>query len=433
MTAEAAPWSWDPDRLAIALEAAARFFEAHLEDRHREHLRARYGLTDETIARCRIGFAPADRFALVIRLMEEGLEAEEIKASGLVAVGHSGLFSLWRGRLIFPYLIGGRPTYFIGRKTDETIDTLQGKYAKQKLSILSMTGERVSNGIVEPIFGADTVRHGEPLIITEGITDCISAHQAGYPAVSPVTIRFKQEHAAALVELCRSASPIYVIMDSETSGAGLRGAVDTGLALSRAGLRPYLCEIPRPGEMEKVDLNEFIRDGGDIAGLLATAIDVDEHPIADEILRLEAGRGADRFRSETLRQRAARSTKQGVGRRRLDKAEVLAAMPPLSALIGFEGYGPHPILGSSTGNNLSVNGSQWYCFHKGNEGGGGPLEWFAVYEMRIIREGETIPREKFSEVLEAVADRFMPDGGPGGRHEPCNSHQMQPKATTADR
>ena len=412
MTLDAAPWSWGPDRLALALETAAAFFEAHLEERHREHLRTRYGLTDETIARARIGFAPADRFALVLRLMDAGLETEEIRASGLVAIGQSGLFPLWRGRLVFPYLVGGRPAYFIARQTDETTDTLPGKYAKQKRSTLTAAGERIPNGIEEPIFGADTIRAGEPLIITEGITDCISAHQAGYAAVSPVTTHVKREHTAALVELCRPAGRLYLIMDAEASGAGLRGAVDTGLALSRRGLRPYLCEIPRPEGLEKVDLNEFVRDGGDVAALFATAIDVDEHPIADEILRLEAGRAADRLRSETLRQRAARSKtpKKGPTGPRLDKAEVLAAMPPLSALVGFEGYGPHPILGSSTGHNLNVDGDRWCSFHKGNEGGGGPLEWFAIYEMTppVMREGERIPRERFPEVLEAVADRFMP-------------------------
>lgn len=427
MTLAAVPWSWSPGRLALALEAAAAFFEAHLEERHREHLRTRYGLTDETIARARIGFAPADRFALVLRVMDAGLEPEEIKASGLFAVGPSGLFPLWRGRLVFPYLVGGRPAYFIARQTDETTDTLPGKYAKQKRSTLTDAGERIPNGIAEPIFGADTVRPGAPLIITEGITDCISAHQAGYAALSPVTVRFKKEHAPALVELCRPAGRIYLIMDSEASGGGLRGAVDTGIALSRAGLRPYLCEIPRPEGLEKVDLNEFVRDGGDVAALFATAIDVEEHPIADELLRLEAGRAADRLRSAILRDRAARSTrpKKGPIGPRLEASEVLAHLPPLSAMVGFEGLGPHPIYGSTTGKNLNIDGRRdvWCSFHKGAEGGGGRLQWIAICEMDppVMREGERIPPERFPEVLEFAADKYWPnwreeiarkDGGP---------------------
>lgn len=409
MTLDAVPWTWSPGRLDLVMETAARFFESHLADRHLEHLRTRYGLTDETIRQARIGFAPADRDALVISLMNAGITAAEIKACGLVVVGESGPRPLYRGRLIFPYLVGGRPAYFIGRKTDETDewtppDKVLGKYKKQMRSPPTV-------GITEPIFGADTVRPGEPLIITEGITDCISAHQAGYAAVSPVTVRFKKEHAAALVEICRPARGLYLIMDSETSEAGLHGAIDTGVVLSRAGLRPYLCEIPRPDGVEKVDLNEFIRDGGDVAALFKTAIDVEEHPFAEEMIRERQYRAGDLIRTVMIRGRAARSTKpkkKAPTGPRLDKAEVLAAIPSLRSLIGFEGPGPHPVYGSSTGNNLKVDGEQWYCFHKGSEGGGGPFEWIAVYDMGIIREGETIPDDQFPKVLEKAADLYLP-------------------------
>lgn len=49
---------------------------------------------------------------------------------------------------------------------------------------------QIPNGIEEPIFRADTVRPGVPLIISEGITDCISAHQA---SISPGTVQFKED------------------------------------------------------------------------------------------------------------------------------------------------------------------------------------------------------------------------------------------------
>lgn len=178
-------------------------------------------------------------------------------------------------------------------------------------------------------------------------------------------------------------------MDAEASEAGTRGAVVTGIALARAGLRPFFCEIPRPAGLEKVDLNDYIRGGGAPAALFTTAIDVEEHPIALEMVREEHRRTADRLRSETLRQRAARSTRRKTARV-LDRDEVIAHLPPLSVIVGFEGRGPHPRYGSAHGDNLSVDGDRWYCFHKGNEGGGGPLEWFAV-EAGIIREGEPIP------------------------------------------
>ena len=430
MTHETSAWSWDPDRLALVLETAARFFESRLEDRHREHLRTRYGLTDETIARGRIGFAPVDRSALIVALMGAGLDREEIKASGLAWVDDNGARALWSGRIVFPYLVGGAPRFFIARQTDETDERpgpsgTIGKYKKQSRAIALPDGGRISNGIEEPIFGADTVRPGAPLIITEGITDAIVTHQAGYAAVSPVTVRFKKEHAAALVELCRPARPIYLVMDSEDSGAGIRGAVVTGIALARAGLRPYLCEIPRPAGLEKVDLNDFIRGGGDVAALFETAIDVEEHPIADELVRDERRRAADRLRSGIIRQRAALSTRPKKGRPGpwVDKAEVLAAMPPLSVLAGFEGYGEHPHHSkSATGANLHISGDRWFFFRAGLRGGGGPLEWFACYEMDppAIKEGEQIPPDKFVEVLEAAADAYIP----GWRDRPAGADEV---------
>ena len=85
-TLEIPPWSWDPDRLALVLETAAGFFESHLADRHREHLRTRYGLTDETIARGRIGFAPVDRSTLIDRFNTAGLTREEVHARVYPAV-----------------------------------------------------------------------------------------------------------------------------------------------------------------------------------------------------------------------------------------------------------------------------------------------------------------------------------------------------------
>jgi len=75
-----------------------------------------------------------------------------------------------------------------------------------------------------------------------------------------------------MIALGRKASALYLIMDNEENNAGLRGAVNTGLLLACAGLKPYICELPRPVGVEKVDLNDFIRSGGDPAELFPTAV-----------------------------------------------------------------------------------------------------------------------------------------------------------------
>ena len=431
MTPGDAPWSWSPERLTCLMDTAARFFESHLDERHREHLRIRYGLTDETIVRARIGFAPVARSLLIAHLMLAGFTLNEIRASGLAWVDYkSNARALWSGRLVFPYLVGGLPQFFIARRTDETAEhpgpngTIH-KYKKQMQWFALADGGRVPNGIEEPIFGADTVRPRETLIITEGVVDVISAHQAGYAAVAPVTVQFKEEHRAALIDLCRPAGRIYLIMDSEASGAGVHGAVKTGIILARAGLRPLLCEIPWPEGIEKVDLNDYIRDGGDLVALFERAIDVAEHPFADDAVRREAARAGSALRSATIRDRMRRSPKPRSDQDYpwIDRDEVLAALPPLFRMVGFErdGYGPHPILGSSTGTNLHVTGNQWYFFRAGSRCGGGPLEWIAI-EAGFIQPGEKIGGTEFVKTLKYAADRYIP-----GWRERAGTTDQRPK------
>ena len=65
----------------------------------------------------------------------------------------------------------------------------------------------------------------------------------------------------------------------------------------------------------------------------------------------------------------------------------------------------HPVYGSSTGGNLSVNavGDRWYCFHRGSEGGGDVLKWIAVYELGLIWEGDNLRGEDFVKTVRYVA------------------------------
>ena len=94
------PWS-------ALLEDACRFFERHLTDAHRDHLRTRYGLEPAFVEAMRIGYAPADGSALLLHLMDRGYSREEIIGSGLVVPWQrtdenggtrSGVSDLLRGR-----------------------------------------------------------------------------------------------------------------------------------------------------------------------------------------------------------------------------------------------------------------------------------------------------------------------------------------------
>ena len=384
------------------MAAAAAYFQDGLPDWCVSHLHTRYGFSDATIRAAGIGYAPEDRYALALHLLEAGYSGADIRQSGLTFESHGTPVALWRGRIMFPYIQGGTVRYFIGRKTEHTTDTMPGKYIKQK---------RMGGAIQEPIYGADTVIAGEPLIITEGITDALITHQAGYSAISPVTVRFKRERVREMTGLCEQASVLYLIMDSEENDAGLFGAVDTGLLLARAGLVPYLCELPRPAGVSKVDLNDFIRSGGDPASLFAGAVYVEDHPCAAARIRTESSLLSQRFCRERYRKQMA--DRPGAATRRScsplpEVSEIKALLPPITHFTGGAGLVVHPVYGSSTGGNLSVDavGDRWYCFHKGSEGGGDVLKWTPVYEPGLIREDEPLRGEAFVQTVRYVAEVY---------------------------
>ncbi len=85
------------------------------------------------------------------------------------------------------------------------------------------------------------------------------------------------------------------------------------------------------------------------------------------------------------------------------------AMPKgIKERAGSEIQGSHPLHGSTSGKNFSINTSKncWHCFRHGT--GGGPLEWLAV-ETGLIQcqdaKPECLDTETFKKVLQIARDR----------------------------
>lgn len=405
----------NPTQDAI-MEDACVFFQSCLTSNHRAFLKERYGLTSETVDRFRVGYAPGGWSDLLDNLLSKGHDLTTIKDSGLFFV-KVGVSPVWRGRLMFPYLEGGTVRYFIGRQTEDTQDQNKDgsipKYRKQ----LAKSEKRPTVRAYEPIFGTDSITPGQPAVLTEGITDCIITIQAGISCISPVTVRFKAEHAKTLSELVRPCSKVVLLMDSEENQAGTWGAVDTGLELCRHGIFPFIGTIPRPEGVDKVDLNDFIRDGGNVADLITQAVLVELHPMAKERKRALWAKAAERMAAGMVRDhyrnhppKTPRTWNQD-GPSLVEKKEIVKRyMPPLSYFTEFsEGYGPHPKYGSKTGTNLSVTGDTWYTFHKGHEGGGDVIQWVAIYELGLIREGEPLRGADFGKTIQYCWEKYVPE------------------------
>ena len=304
------PEHTDPaeDALASALEWFAEQLDYELPDavEHetpRDYYHAR-GWSDATINAKGLGYAPADtKDRLLTHLHRQGFDREEILATGLFREWDDGnLSATWSGRYVLPYLdADGRPAFAISRATEPAHpgdwagrydeDDDPAKYHKLPVSRDAVTVE-------EPIYGLDTVEPGEPVVITEGIADAITAHQAGYPCLSPVTTSFKTDDRERLVDALedRGVPRVYVIQDAErpTSdlddrdrltlqqyGEGTKGGVRTAEYLGEHGVDARIGTLPRPG-LEKVDLDDYLRVwSDDLTPILAGATPVEEHPAHD--------------------------------------------------------------------------------------------------------------------------------------------------------
>ncbi len=248
---------------------AAECYHSQLCDRHYKLLVDKWGLTADTVKQRKIGYAPARRF-IEKELLTHGFSRELIHRSGLLNKKH---YDHFQGRLVFPYHKNRRTVYFIARKTDETpdVDWEQGKF--KKLLTHNDKNPHVSKAVKNEYFaGEDTARGADELLITEGIADCYAAIQGGFACISPVTVRFRKADFPRLAMLAKRAKAVYLVNDNEENKAGEKGALATAQYLETQGIDVKLIELPRPANVDKVDLADYLR----------------EHPV-DDLRQLIAG------------------------------------------------------------------------------------------------------------------------------------------------
>ncbi|MDB9302188.1 type IV secretion system DNA-binding domain-containing protein [Halorubrum ezzemoulense] len=200
------------------------------------------GWNDDLVDDKQLGWAPAFGKKLFSHLESKGFSHHTMVATGLFtkpndAYGENeegeeyvdyttiddpddpaDLSCLFRARYIFPYYDeDGKVAFFIGRRPDfdtedgtHTDDFTGGKYAK----LATTKNYTIAD---EPIYGRETIVEGEPLAITEGMADAITAHAHGIPCISPVTKSFKMKHRDVLAEIIkrREIPDVYFLQDSD--------------------------------------------------------------------------------------------------------------------------------------------------------------------------------------------------------------------------
>jgi DNA primase len=209
-----------------ANEAAAKWFEKQLrlpQGREALDYLHRRGLSEATIARFRLGYAPDARDGLKSALIADGFDEAMLLEAGLLVTPEDGRASYdrFRGRVIFP--IGdrrGRVIAFGGRilgdgkpKYLNTSDTPLF-HKGRTLYALDRARETLRSPPKTP--GDDAAAAAPEVIVTEGYMDVIALHQAGFGgAVAPLGTALTE---AQIEELWRLAPEPVLCFDGDEAG-----------------------------------------------------------------------------------------------------------------------------------------------------------------------------------------------------------------------
>jgi DNA primase len=180
---------FDPARATPIIETALAFYEAALWSRPqaRNYLASR-GVRPETVRRYRLGFGIR---GLVDELRRERLDMEVAEHLGLLNEGRER----FTGRVIIPNLVGGRPTWFTGRRLDDR----EPRYLNLRLA--------------KPLLGLASAR-GEAVVVVEGPFDWLTAVGWGFNALALLGTRLRPS-TVALLERFDEA---YLALDSDDAG-----------------------------------------------------------------------------------------------------------------------------------------------------------------------------------------------------------------------
>ena len=202
-------------RLREALEAAFAWYrevllQAHQAERARAYLAER-GLSDETLDRFGIGYAPNTWEALSKRLHARGFTDTELIGAGLASSSNrGGVYDRFRGRIIIPIRdASGRPVGIGGR-------IMPGAEGPKYLNSPATPLFDKSRTLYAIDLAKAAIRREKLAVIVEGYTDVMAAHQAGF---TNVVASLGTALTAGQVELAtRYADGIALAYDVDVAG-----------------------------------------------------------------------------------------------------------------------------------------------------------------------------------------------------------------------
>lgn len=222
------------DRLFAALEIAAEYYSSLLRDSDgaagaRQYVaRRKISLEGGTADAFRLGYSPAGWTVLKDLLLSRGYSEQELLDAGLLIQREDGgTYDRFRDRLMFPIFDASGKVIGFGARA---LGDLQPKY-------LNSPQSRVfdKSHVLYGIHRAKTAaRRADRIILVEGYTDVIQAHQNGWEnVVAPMGTSLTEHHARIISRITRN---IYLALDPDEAGvaAAMKTIRETAGRLSTA-------------------------------------------------------------------------------------------------------------------------------------------------------------------------------------------------------
>lgn len=228
---------------------AARFYFSMLRNSQKayQYLKGR-GITDRTIRKFGLGFAPEGWNNLITYLREKGYSELDMLSAGLILKSEkrqNSFYDRFRNRVIFPVFDNrGRVIGFGGRVLDDSkpkyLNSPETNIFKKGMNLYAIN------------FAIKNLKERQ-LIIVEGYMDCISLHQHGITNVVASLGTALTQMQAKLLK--RYADKIIISYDADAAGqtATLRGLE----ILRHEGFDVRVIKVPK-GK----DPDEFIKSNG---------------------------------------------------------------------------------------------------------------------------------------------------------------------------
>lgn len=218
-------------RLYEVCELSCSFFEKQLEasvvGREAKEYLLKRGITDESIKKWRLGYSPDTWSGLSDYLIGKGYARQEIVKAGLAIEkqGKQDSYDRFRGRIIFPIFDLNSQVIGFGARVFKLADAKEtAKYINTPQTLLYDK----SNLLYGLNFAKLFVRKNNQIVLTEGYTDTIMCHQAGFEnTVATSGTALTQQHLSILK---RYTDNLILAFDMDSAG---QNATKRGIDLAQ--------------------------------------------------------------------------------------------------------------------------------------------------------------------------------------------------------